>query len=248
MDEVRACWDAKAEEWDRHVGTGGDPNRRFNSDPVLWRMLGDVSGMRVLDAGCGTGYLAVQLARRGARVTAIDASTEMVRVAERNVQRAVVEVDLRVDDAQLLATIPDASVDRVVSNYVLMDLPDHEAALRAFARVLAPGGAAVVVFLHPCFAVPDGPERLEGGGVRYTWPKPYIGRWRFQERWGDFTSDFLTFHRPLSDWWRAITAAGLRVVDFDEPMVPPDHPDLDPRVVERARWTPFSVAFRLELA
>jgi len=248
MDDVRARWDAKAQEWDRHVGTEGDANRRFNSDPVLWRLLGDVSGLRVLDAGCGTGYLAIQLARRGARVTAIDASTEMVRVAERNARRAEVELDLRVDDAQTLATVADASVDRIVSNYVLMDLPDHEAALRSFARVLAPGGSVVAVFLHPCFAVPDGPDRLGAGGVRYTWPKPYMDRWRFEERWGDFSSDFLTFHRPLSDWWRSIADAGLRVVDFDEPMVPADHPELHPDVLARARWTPYSVAFRLTLA
>lgn len=242
--DVRDSWDAKAEEWDRHVGEHGDANRRMNSDPVLWRFLGDVAGLRVLDAGCGTGYLSVELARRGAEVVGVDESPEMVRVARRNADRAGVVVDLHTDDAQSLGTIADASVDRIVSNYVLMDLADHEAALRAFARVLRPGGFAVAIFLHPCFAVPGGPERLDGA-VRYTWPFPYRVPHRFNERWGPFETEFIGFHRPLSDYWRAIRAAGLRVDDFDEPIVAPDRADVAPELIERSRWTAYSVAFRL---
>ena len=45
--------DQKAQEWHRQVGDDGDNNRRFNSDPVLWRFLGDVQNLDVLDAGCG---------------------------------------------------------------------------------------------------------------------------------------------------------------------------------------------------
>jgi ubiquinone/menaquinone biosynthesis C-methylase UbiE len=245
MSDVRDSWDAKAEEWDRHVGEHGDANRRMNSDPVLWRFLGGVDGLRVLDAGCGTGYLSVQLARRGADVVGVDPSEEMLRVARRNADRAGVSVDLHADDAQSLGTIADASVDRIVSNYVLMDLPDHEAAQRSFRRVLRPGGVAVVVFLHPCFDVPAGPERIAGPAVRYTWPWPYIERRRFTSSWGPFATEFIGFHRSLSDYWRAIRAAGLLVDDFDEPVVAPDREDVDPAAILRARWTPFSVAFRL---
>lgn len=244
MSDVRESWDAKAEEWDRHVGEHGDGNRQLNSDPVLWRLLGEVAGKRVLDAGCGTGYLAVQLARRGAAVVGVDVSPRMVEVARRNVERAGVTVDLRVDDVEALATIADGAVDRVVSNYVLMDLADHEAALRALARVLRPGGVAVLVFLHPCFDVPAGPERLDGA-VRYTWPWPYIERRRFTSRWGPFASEFITFHRSLSDYVRAMRAAGFTVDELDEPVVELGRTDVAPELVVRKRWTPYSIGFRL---
>lgn len=168
----------------------------------------------------------------------------MVRFANRNAGRTDQSVDLRVDDAQVLSSVPDASVDRIVSNYLLMDLPDHDAALRAFARVLVPNGVVVLVLLHPCFDVPEGPERSEDA-VRYTWPKPYVDRWRFRSRWGEFGSDFLTFHRSLSDYWRAFQSVGFRVDDFDEPVVPRNQHDLSTDAVERARWTPYSVAFKL---
>jgi SAM-dependent methyltransferase len=244
MDDVRAVWNAKAEEWDRHIGREGDRNRRFNSDPVLWRLLGEVSRRRMLDAGCGNGYLALQLAERGADVIAVDASPEMIRVALRNKELASADIDIRLDDIQLLTSVPDGSVHGVVSNYVLMDLPDHEAALRSFARVLVPGGVAVLVFLHPCFDCPKGPER-SSDGVRYHWPKPYIDRWAFTSRWGDFSSEFITFHRSLSDYWGAITSAGFAVDHFEEPVVPRDHPESSTELIERARWTPYSVAFKL---
>jgi len=243
-DEVRESWNRKASEWHAHVGRDGDSNRRLNSDPVLWRMLGDVRGLRVLDAGCGTGYLTAQLARSGARVVAIDIAPAMIEIARANVADVGGQVDVRLDDGQTLATVADASIDRVVSNYVLMDLPDHEAALRAIARVLVPGGWAVAVFLHPCFDVPDGPERT-GTGIRYAWPRPYADRWGFRCTWGPFSSDFIAFHRPLADWWRAIRAAGLVVDDFDEPMVAIDRADVPAEEIAKARWTSWSVAFRL---
>ena len=78
------CWDQKAQEWDGWIGKEGDFNRRYNTDPVLWRFLGDVSGLAVLDAGCGTGYLCNKLAQKGARVTGVDFSPRMIEVAKRN--------------------------------------------------------------------------------------------------------------------------------------------------------------------
>ena len=47
----------------------GDFSKRHLVNPVLLRMLGDASGRRVLDAGCGNGYFSRMLARRGASVT-----------------------------------------------------------------------------------------------------------------------------------------------------------------------------------
>ena len=49
---------------------------------LLNRLPADLSGLRVLDAGCGTGALAVELARRGAEVTAVDISPSLIRIAE----------------------------------------------------------------------------------------------------------------------------------------------------------------------
>lgn len=252
----RELWDDKAADWDRHIGEDGDRNRRRHVHPVLWRMLGEVAGLDVLDAGCGTGYLAVELARRGARVTAVDFAPAMLEVARRRVAQAGVDARLVLQDGSGLADLGDACFDLVVSVYVLQDLPDLEGAARGTRRVLRPGGRAVFVFGHPCFGVPGGPE-VEQERTSFHWPFPYFDEVRCAEVWRgtdrgtgerfDFRSPFTYYHRPLRSYWRAFAGAGLRVLDFDEPvMQPPYPPEVTAADIERARRCPWSVAFLLE--
>jgi 2-polyprenyl-3-methyl-5-hydroxy-6-metoxy-1,4-benzoquinol methylase len=73
-DATRDLWNRVADDWRIQVGEDGDGNRILNSDPVLWAFAGDVNGLTMLDAGCGTGYLSKKLHDRGARVIGIDVS------------------------------------------------------------------------------------------------------------------------------------------------------------------------------
>lgn len=59
----------------------GDFSKRHLVNPVLLRMLGDVGGQRVLDAGCGNGYFSRMLARRGANVTGIERASALFQFA-----------------------------------------------------------------------------------------------------------------------------------------------------------------------
>jgi 2-polyprenyl-3-methyl-5-hydroxy-6-metoxy-1,4-benzoquinol methylase len=81
LEETRDFWNRVADDWRIQVGDEGDANRRLNSDPVLWKFAGDVSGLKVLDAGCGTGYLSKKLRDRGALVTGVDFSKRMIEIA-----------------------------------------------------------------------------------------------------------------------------------------------------------------------
>jgi SAM-dependent methyltransferase len=241
-DDVRALWDRLADDWQLQVGEDGDANRRLNSDPVLWALLGDVDGRRVLDAGCGTGYLSRQLAARGAVVIGIDASARMVALA----RAAGPASDVRVDSCSTLATIADADIDAVVANYVLMDVPDLPATMAAFHRVLRPDGVAVLIFSHPCF--PQGRATVAGGRVAYHWPFSYFEpRTCVEPPWKHFTSHFVSFHRPLSTYWQAFRAAGFEVVEFEEPRIAPERHALaeSPRQLANCRTRPYSVAFKL---
>ncbi len=245
-DEAIALWNRKAEEWHRQVGHDGDENRRANSDPVLWRMLGEVAGLAVLDAGCGTGYLSRQLAARGARVIAVDAAEKMIAVARRESDPAQ-QIDFRVESCATLAGIDNQSLDRVVSNYVLMDLPELDSTLGAFHRVLKPGGAAVLVFSHPCFPLPDAITDDERPTATFVWQDSYFEERSVREPpWGHFRSDFVWHHRPLRRYWQAFRQAGFQVEDFDEPG-PSDAAAnaLAQDRLARFRLHPFSVAFHL---
>ena len=157
LEEAHKRWNLLADDWRVQVGDDGDSNRRLNSDPVLWEFAGDVRGLSVLDAGCGTGYLSRKFRDRGALVTGVDFAERMIEIARADHPG----IDFRVDSCTELATCEDQQFDLVVTNYVLMDTPDLGATVRAFARVLKPGGVAVLVFSHPCFP-PGYCDRVEG--------------------------------------------------------------------------------------
>jgi SAM-dependent methyltransferase len=243
-DQVRRLWDKKALEWNAGIGKDGDQNRRLNSDPVLWKMLGPVRNKSVLDAGCGTGYLSLKMAAKGARVLGVDHSPAMIKVAEQRAQDASSRARFLVSSLDSLLGQKSKTFDLAVSNYVLMDLRNLEGAVAEIRRVLKPGGHWICIVLHPCFD--HGMKRLKGGGVRYTWTQRYIERHEYWESWGQFSSPFVTFHRSLSDYWRVFRKANFEILDFQEPMVSPGNPLSDKENIQKLRWTPFSVAFKLK--
>jgi demethylmenaquinone methyltransferase/2-methoxy-6-polyprenyl-1,4-benzoquinol methylase len=98
-------------------------------------------GAEVLDVAAGPGNVAVELVRQGAAaVTALDLSFNMLWEGARRRHDGVSWVN---GDA-LALPFPDASFDAVTISFGLRNVPDPEAALAEFARVLRPGGRAVV--------------------------------------------------------------------------------------------------------
>ena len=111
--------------------------------------LAPLEGRRILDVGTGTGRAAIALARRGAIVTGVDASAEMLAVAARRaadagLDPAAARVTFVRGDAHRL-DFPDRSFDAVVCLRVLMHTPDWRASLRELCRV----SAGRVVFDYP---------------------------------------------------------------------------------------------------
>jgi ubiquinone/menaquinone biosynthesis C-methylase UbiE len=244
LKETRNFWNRVADDWLIQVGDHGDSNRILNSDPVLWKFAGDVSGLAVLDAGCGTGYLSKQLRDRGALVAGIDFSERMIAIARARYP----DIDFRVDSCSELRTIADASFDMVIANYVLMDTPDLRGTMNAFSRVLRTGGAAVLVFSHPCFPQGCATVSQNSDEISYCWSFPYFESKKCTDPpWAHFKSEFIWFHRPLSDYWKAFLAAGFVVVDFDEPRIAEERYHLAPneKKLRNSKIRPYSVAFKL---
>ena len=99
-------------------------------------------GARVLDVGCGTGDLTLELVERGAHVTALDVSPGMVEVARRRVARFFPDASFEgiaapAEEAELESGAFDAAVGRYVLHHI-----DPATGGRSLARALKPGGRA----------------------------------------------------------------------------------------------------------
>jgi ubiquinone/menaquinone biosynthesis C-methylase UbiE len=127
-----------------------DYDRLRPVDESWWELVdvlvadGDLRGRRVLDVGCGTGRLAAALAERGAKVWGVDSSPEMLAQAREVAGRSV---GLKQGRAEALP-FRDGWFDRAVMRLVV-HLVDRSLALPELARVLAPGGRALIATFAP---------------------------------------------------------------------------------------------------
>jgi len=103
-------------------------------EEVVADFLGPVEGRAILDVGTGTGRAALSLARRGARVTGVDASAEMLRVARERAAASGLLLTFDVGDAHRLG-FSGRSFAAAVSLRVLMHTPDWRVCLREMCRV-----------------------------------------------------------------------------------------------------------------
>jgi ArsR family transcriptional regulator len=135
---TRSFFDAVGPEWDALRKVFGDDVLRARA---ITRLV--PQDLTVLDLGTGTGILALELARLGMRVVAVDHSSRMLDAAREKFEAAGVEgVELRRGDAAALP-LEDASVDAAFAHVVLQYLSAPGDAVAEMARVVRPGGIVV---------------------------------------------------------------------------------------------------------
>lgn len=232
-------WSELASWYDAKQGEEGDLWHRALIDPALLARIGDVGGLRLLDLGCGNGYLARRLARAGATVVAVDGTPAVIARARARGD-AGGRVTYLTADAARLPELPSGSFDLVYSNMALMDMADAAGALREAGRLLRPEGRLVATVCHPCFDNGlDSEWRIEGVGPERTigrLMRSYRRPFRSEVPWntgGPVRPCTGSYHRPLSWWAQAVHEAGLVIEYLDEPSPRPEMLD-DPR--PEGRW------------
>lgn len=143
--QVAAHWDRRAPGFDADFGHSiRTPAERAAWDRILDLVLPARRPLDALDAGCGTGFLCLELAARGHRVTGVDFAPAMIAEARRKATERGASIRLEEADAEQLP-FPDASFDLVMSRHLLWTLPHPEAAIDEWVRVLRPDGRLVIV-------------------------------------------------------------------------------------------------------
>lgn len=138
-----------------HGTSTGNEFVRFGPDldhAALERLLtptGSIDTCRVLDLGCGAGAASVSLARRGARVIAVEPSTTRLVQARHAAELAEVRIEFHHSDLADLAYLRGDSIDVVVAVYSLAGVQDLGRVFRQLHRIMRPEGALVMSLPHP---------------------------------------------------------------------------------------------------
>jgi SAM-dependent methyltransferase len=225
--EVAQAWDGNADSWAEQVRRGGDAYREHYNNPAFLEFIGDLSGRRVLDAGCGEGYNTRILARRGAHLTGVDLSARMIELARNEEQREPLGISYEVGSFSDLSIFAAATFAAAVSFMALMDGPDFPGAMRAIYRVLKPGGTLTFSQIHPCFItkglswIRDEAGRETGLTVaRYFDATAWVEHWNFKSAAESAQAEPFAvprFDLTLSDYINAVIDAGFTLRRIMEP-------------------------------
>lgn len=202
---LRESWDRNAAAWTEAVRGGHIPSRRAGTDAAIVEAVLREPGRRVLDVGCGEGWLARALAARGCRVVGVDGSAELV---ERARQAGGGEFHpLRYEEVEADPARLGGPFDTVVCNFALLG-EEVAPLLRALGAALAPGGRLLVQTTHPFTACGDA---------------PYRDGWRTEDFAGfacPFPAAMPWYFRTVGSWVAAARDAGLAVAGVEEPPHP----------------------------
>jgi demethylmenaquinone methyltransferase / 2-methoxy-6-polyprenyl-1,4-benzoquinol methylase len=199
--QVRVMFDRIARVYDRmnSLMTAG-MHHRWRARAVDLARVGD--GSRALDVATGTGDLAIELARRGARVTGIDFAPRMLEVARRKAPGIELEqgdaLDLRFDDGVF---------DAVTVGFGARNFADLDRGLREMARVTRPGGRVVVLEI----TTPQRPPLSWFFRLWFDRAVPALGRLADSDAYTYLPSSVRRFPDP-QELGRRMTEAGLEDV------------------------------------
>ena len=210
---MQSDWDASPEAWIECLKAGGDFSRVAVLDRPMLAAVRASAAQRVLDVGCGEGRFCRMMAEIVPQVVGLDPIVRLLSEARKlgGAQYA----QGRAEDMPF----EDGDFDLVVSYLSLTGIPDSAAAITEMARVVRPGGCALIANLNSWVTA----AQIKGRGfvrnkpghstmtvAKYLTPNWYWAEWRGVK--------IKNWHRPVSQYIREALQAGLRLEDFQEPL------------------------------
>ena len=214
-EKIKEAYNILAENYNRLIDH--KPHNAYYDRPNTLKLLGEVTGKRILDAACGPGKYAEILIKKGATVTGFDFSPGMIKYAkERNENRGdFFEHDLSMP----LSMIADQSFDVVLCALALHYIEDWTDTIREFRRVLKDNGQLIISIEHPFF--------------EYTYFKStdYFKTEAVKCTWGGFgfPVEINSYRRSLHTCITPLTENGFYIDQLVEPKPVKEFEALDPR-------------------
>lgn len=215
-------------------GVNEKPYNAYYERPGTLSLMPDVTGMRVLDAGCGAGFLSQWVVEHGAsHVIGVDFSENMIEFAN---QKADSHQQFVVHDLnEPMDFIASESIDLVVSSLMLHYLSDLGAIFSEFHRVLRKNAKVVFSIHHPAMILDM--HQLDN----------YFETQLLKDWWNTPTGkvEVSHYHRPLRAYTESIQKAGFLIEMIEEPMPLPIVQDISEETYTLLSTKPRFLFFRL---
>lgn len=199
-------WKKNANFWLKIIRENLDPYRLKITNNAILKPLKGEKNLKILDAGCGEGYLSRLLAERGHKVWAIDFCPKLIEATKELEKKNPLGIKYFLGDFRK-TNFPSSFFDAIISHQTINEIENPERAFKEFARILKKRGKLILLFLHPCFEV-DSKEYFRKIKIK----KPYYLVSGIKS-----PSPYFYLHLPLSEWIKILVTSGFSIKNIEEP-------------------------------
>lgn len=205
-NNILQSWQANAGNWIQTIDHQEIESRKLITNQAIVETVRHLHPQRVLDVGCGEGWLSRALIEHGMDVTGVDAIPELVENAKNKGQGTFLTATYR--EIAEKDALDGQYFDLIVINFALIDHEETELLIHYLPNIINQQGHLVIQTLHPLSVI---------GSLDYKsgWQP---GSWNGMKR--EFVQPYDWYFRTLGDWIRLFKNANLEVEDMIEPLHP----------------------------
>ncbi len=209
-------WGEVADWYDTHLSKGDTYHEKVILPNIL-RLVEPKKGETILDLACGQGFFAKAFAQKGATLTGVDISEELITIAKQE----SMHITFHVGSAEALSMLKDKSFDKAVIVLAIQNIEHINKVLSETARILKKGGTFHIVMNHPAFRIPKRSswEYDDKTKVQFRRVEQYASESRESIDMHPGMKDSpqtLSFHRPLQYYFKLLGKAGFAVDRLEE--------------------------------
>lgn len=215
---INTSWENVADWYDKMLEEKDNTYQKSVILPNILRLTDIKKGEFVLDLACGNGFFAREFSKKGAKVTGIDISPELIEIAKKNSPK---EIEYFISPADNIAHIKEKSVDKIAVILAIQNIENISGVFTECNRVLKNGGKLFLVMNHPVFRIP---QRSSWGfdeknKIQYRRVDEYASESKIKIKMhpgnnrGEST---ISFHRPLQIYFKMLKKNSFCVNGLEE--------------------------------
>lgn len=199
--KILDSWEKNASPWVKAIQDRQIESRRVVTDQAIVETISSIPGNKILDIGCGEGWLVRELSALGLSVTGIDAIDELVSKAKELGDGSYKVLEY---EKMSVRTI-DEKYDIAVCNFSLLGKESVEHIFNVIPSILSDDGYFIIQTLHPNISCGE---------------FPYVDGWR-EGSWAGFSNEFSDpapwYFRTIESWFKLFHSSGLKLNEVKEP-------------------------------